>query len=248
MTPNQMQMWYKQNMLRQAMLRSAYAYIVGPGGLNGNSNPPTPSKDTVLMYKIAEDGKWYEYILAASDVTVSDNDVTFTAAGLKTQDFFSNVTEIKIPSKWKNDAGEMLDVTSIGVEAFKECTNLISVTIPNSVTSIGEYAFDGCSILTSVTIPSSVTRIEDSAFYDCSGLASVTIGSGVTSIGSSAFCNCHGLTSISIPNNVTSIGYRAFYNCSSLTNITLNNKSIDDAKTMAVFSWGLGITSDDSGQ
>ena len=51
------------------------------------------------------------------------------------------------------------DVTSIGGSAFRECSSLTSVTIPNSVTSIGDYAFYDCSSLTSVTIPDSVTSI-----------------------------------------------------------------------------------------
>ena len=43
-------------------------------------------------------------------------------------------------------------VTSIGNEAFKNCTELTSVNIPNSVTSIGGHAFDGCTGLTSMTV------------------------------------------------------------------------------------------------
>ena len=35
-------------------------------------------------------------------------------------------------------------VTNIGVSAFKDCTALLSITIPNSVTSIGNKAFSGC--------------------------------------------------------------------------------------------------------
>ena len=43
--------------------------------------------------------------------------------------------------------------------AFYYCTNITSVTIPNSVTRIGNYAFKGCSAMSSVTIPSSVNEL-----------------------------------------------------------------------------------------
>ena len=45
-----------------------------------------------------------------------------------------------------------LKVTSIGDDAFRECSGLTSVTIGNSVTSIGVGAFRDCKSLTSVTI------------------------------------------------------------------------------------------------
>ena len=110
-------------------------------------------------------------------------------------------------------------VTSIGDEAFFECTGLTSVTIPNSVTSIGEFAFHNCSGLTSVTIGNSVTSIGDYAFYECSGLTSVAIGNSVTNIGEYAFAECTGLTSVTIGNSVTSIGERAFEDCTGLTSV-----------------------------
>ena len=87
-------------------------------------------------------------------------------------------------------------VTSIGSEAFRDCSGLTSVTIPNSVTSIGYYAFAYCSGLTSVTIGNSVTSIGDCAFWDCSGLTSVTIGNSVTSIGEWAFRDCSELLDV----------------------------------------------------
>ena len=113
------------------------------------------------------------------------------------------------------------NVTSIGGSAFRGCSGLTSITIPNSVTSIGGAAFAGCSGLTSVTIPNSVTNIGNGAFRDCSGLTSVTIPNSVTSIGESAFTYCSGLTSITIPNSVTSIGWNAFVYCSGLTSVTI---------------------------
>ena len=112
-------------------------------------------------------------------------------------------------------------VTSIGDNAFADCSKLTSVTIPNSVTSIGSSAFYGCSSLTSVTIPNSVTSIGYYAFYECSSLTSVTIPNSVTSIEGSTFADCSKLTSVTIPNSVTSIGDYAFYECTSLTSLTI---------------------------
>ena len=114
-------------------------------------------------------------------------------------------------------------VTSIDYYAFYECTSLTSITIPNSVTSIGDYAFYGCTSLTSITIPNSVTTIGEQAFASCSSLTSINIPNSVTSIGSSVFSHCTGLTSITIPNSVTSIDYGAFASCTRLTSITIPN-------------------------
>ncbi len=114
-------------------------------------------------------------------------------------------------------------VTSIGSEAFRFCSGLTSIAIPNSVTSIGYNAFKNCSGLTSIEIPNSVTSIGSDTFYNCYGLTSVTIPNSVTSIGSYAFGGCKGLTSIVIPNSVTSIGSYAFYSCDGLTSVHISD-------------------------
>ena len=104
---------------------------------------------------------------------------------------------------------------------FRDCMNLTSITIPNSVTEIGISTFENCTNLEYMTMPNSVTSIGSSAFYGCSSLTSINISDGVTEIDSDAFKGCSSLTSITIPDSVTSIGYDAFEDCSSLTSINI---------------------------
>ncbi len=124
-------------------------------------------------------------------------------------------TEIIIPTDLDG-----CPVKTIEELAFSSCTDLTSVTIPNSITSIGRDAFYGCGLV-SVTIPNSVTTIGDDAFYECRDLTSVKIGNGIASIGYRLFSDCENLTSVKMGKNVSSIGKYAFNGCSSLASITL---------------------------
>ena len=122
--------------------------------------------------------------------------------------------------------GKTYSVTAIGSSAFRLCSRLTSIAIPNSVRSIGEWAFDGCSGLTFVTIGNSVKSIGNSAFKYCSGLTSISIPNSVKSIGNSTFYGCSGLTSVTIPNSVTSIGRCVFSKCSGLESIIIEDGNI----------------------
>lgn len=140
----------------------------------------------------------------------NDAIVTFRGTGYSLYNEYSG--SVTIPPSVTYD-GATYSVTSIGDAAFRECSDLISVTIPNSVTDIAHHAFYGCSGLTSLNIPNSITSIEQGAFSGCSGLTSLNIPNSITSIGQGAFHGCSGLTSITIPNSITTIGDEAFHDC-----------------------------------
>ena len=63
--------------------------------------------------------------------------------------------------------GNSYFVTAIDDEAFRNCTQLTNVEIPNSVTSIGDFAFEDCFRLTSLNFPDFLTSIGICAFSFC---------------------------------------------------------------------------------
>lgn len=97
---------------------------------------------------------------------------------------------------------------------------ITSLTIPDEITKIGTNAFRGCSDLASITIPNTVQTIGSNAFQDCTSLTSIKFPSGISAVTAGVCSGCTNLTSIEIPSSVTSIASSAFYNCTHLTSIT----------------------------
>ena len=161
----------------------------------------------------------------------------------KITSYKGTATNVIIPSTIKHNDKTYI-VTSIGENAFKDCENLISISIPDGVENIGDHAFADCKNLTSISIPNSVTSIGKSAFAGCRKLKSVTIGNSVTSIGYGAFAHCSRLTSVTIPDSVTSIGKSAF-NCNGLTSVTFENTSGWLVSTSSTETSGKSISSVD---
>ena len=154
----------------------------------------TPSSDI-------ENGSTYE-CTRCGDRIVPTN-ITITAANRTLIGYTGAKGEnLVIPDIFKFN-GTWFSVTTISDNAFSQCHNLISVTLPNSVTVIGTQAFWNCDGITNVTLGNSVTTIGDQAFYNCYKLSNVTIPSSVIAIGESAFAVCDNLTSIIVDDNST---------------------------------------------
>ena len=132
--------------------------------------------------------KRFEFTVDGVRYSIYNDNTTVTVAGYPSGS--KPTGDLTIPES-VTFRGCPYPVTSIGDEAFYECSGLTSVTIGNSVTEIGDRAFSGCTGLTSVTIPNSVTSIGNYAFDGCSGLTRIDAypNPEKVSIGVSVFLN-----------------------------------------------------------
>lgn len=70
--------------------------------------------------------------------------------------------------------GKYYPVTGIGYQAFKGCTNLNVVTIPEGVIMLMNECFAGCTSLRHITLPSTMYSIYNNAFTGCTNLEWIT--------------------------------------------------------------------------
>lgn len=128
-------------------------------------------------------------------------------------------------------------VTTIDTNIFEGCTNLVSASLPNACASLPKAAFKNCSSLKTIYIPKSYITINDEVFSGCTSLTSVTFeeNSTVRFITNSAFENCSSLTSIVIPSSCTSLGTSVFKGTTSLNSVTLPNDSQIKEITTSMF-------------
>ena len=112
-------------------------------------------------------------------------------------------------------------ITEIPFNTFYNCTGLTNVTMPSALTSIGQSAFYGCTALTFVSLPASLTEIGANAFWGCDALTSVYIPAGIKTIKEYCFKSCDKLATVSLPEGLTEIETQAFIGCPALTTITL---------------------------
>ena len=142
-------------------------------------------------------------------------------------------TDIVIEPAYKG-----IPVTAIKERAF-ENSDIVSITIPNSVTSIGNSAFSVCYRLAEVYNLSSLNITRGSSDYGCVGYYALDIYTDKNAPSKLTYENDFVIhtdgnvktgvgyygdkTEITIPSEITKIGGGAFYGCRSLTSITIPN-------------------------
>ncbi|MBQ5679604.1 MAG: leucine-rich repeat protein [Rikenellaceae bacterium] len=154
--------------------------------------------------------------------TNNDGELSYTeAAAVKTiGTAFQGNTNIIAFTELKYFTG----LTKIPRGAFKDCSALWKITIPEGVTSLEDGisgtpasgCFGNCTSLTNISLPAKLIRIGLGAFYNCNSLQNITIPDAATYIGKDAFRNCTALLGVTIPDNVAIIGDGAFAGCTGL--------------------------------
>lgn len=139
-----------------------------------------------------------------------------TNAGIEIIRYKGNEANPRIENEYSG-----IPVVGIGKEAFKNCSQIKEIVIPNRVTFIGNSAFEGCSNLKSVIIPNSVVEIGEKAFYWCSSLFAISLPESITKIEKNSFGWCNSLLEITIPDRVKEIGEEAFSGCKYLSSVKL---------------------------
>ena len=127
----------------------------------------------------------------------------------------TNITDITILGN---------NITNIGINAFKDCTNLTQVQFGSNLKSVHTEAFRNCTNLTNITLDN-VEIIKNDAFRDCTSLGSISLSS-IKILGlidgindgneGGSFKNCTSLTAINLGDNIELIGNYTFHNCSNL--------------------------------
>ena len=182
---------------------------------------PTNSQDFIIYgyggtyAETYAESKHYTFVDLGADFVYTTLDGETTLTG-----YTGSMTNLKIPQRLGGAPVVAINPTEGG--GIRGNASLVSIIIPSSVTTIGNNAFQNCTGLTSVNIPSGVTSIGDNVFDGCASLTGFAIPVSITSIGSCAFRGCVGLTGeLSIPSSVTTMGTYTFQNCTGITEVTI---------------------------
>lgn len=157
------------------------------------------SKPAYYKFKVNEDGNTCTLVSAQ-----------FQNSGVLPQQYRKNIN-IVIPA-----TAEGLTVTAIGSSVFSSCSNVKSITIPETVKEIGNNSFKGCCDLVTLDL-GGVEKIGNGCFSHPSStyqtaLKSVDL-SNVKYIGNNSFLNFPNLTSVELSPELESLGTGCFQGC-----------------------------------
>ena len=194
----------------------------------------------------------------SKNITITQNAVhhaviyTSTQGAVVTPSATTPFNQPIVANIYANGKGYMVfdaAITDINMEAFKDCTSLSSITLPESIKNFYNDAFTGCTSLKTVYYQGDLSSWCNLSFYTSANgsigsplsngaklyiegkeVIDITTPSDVKTLLFGAFYGCTSLKTVKISDTVTSIKTSAFKNCSSLESVTLSN-NISDIKS-----------------
>ena len=164
----------------------------------------------------------------AKEPQVEDYEYTVENGSVTITGYTGNGGDIIIPS-----VIDGCPVVTIKNGAFQNCTNLTSVTVPDSVTTIYTSPFTGCTNLTGIWVDANnliysndnrgvlYNKNKTTLYLAPGGISGeYVIPDSVTALWHQAFTNTSGLNAVTIPASVTTFGDNVFAN-SGLSSVIL---------------------------
>ena len=183
-------------------------------GLNGE----TPSATDLFKYKELKDG------------TVSITGVYAAAADLTKIVVPAVIDGKKVSTLGESALATLYSLTEVVVSgyvvkieayAFRDCTALETVKLPDALATLGEGVFSGCKALEDTSfLPSALKVVGARVFENCEGLLVASLPDSVTTIGERTFQGCSKMAEFKFPANITKIPDRMFQGCSKLEKTT----------------------------
>ncbi len=132
--------------------------------------------------------------------------------GIKITDVDDSASgDIVIPSQIDG-----IDVVALGWPCFKDCDEITSVVIPDTVKVLESSVFEDCDALEKVTMGDSVISIGDAAFYGCDSLEEIRFSDSLKELCQGVISSCPNLKTVKVPSNLEIIDDWAVVECYSL--------------------------------
>ena len=121
------------------------------------------------------------------------------------------------------------ELETIGEDAFRGCTALLSIDLPDSVVSVGDGAFYGCSAAETLSVGSSLGEVGRAAFFNLQSLEVIEVSKDNAVYAGDGSCLIEretgklllGCASSVIPDYITEIADFAFFNNEGLSEAVL---------------------------
>lgn len=151
---------------------------------------------------------------------LDEDDGTVIVSSMNAKSFPVVDGHITIPATITKN-GMVYEVAGLGSSCLKDRTEIVSVSMPDTVRYLGPWCFDGCSNLQTVYLSNNIRVIDMAAFQLCTSLQEMVLPDSVEYISDFAYnhCSSAGNTSLYVPASLTRIGKskqaptHMFYDC-----------------------------------